>query len=164
MDYKSFHMIFKELTDDKKMIVLEIMRKFEHTTPKIDYSKALNLALKESIYSMETLLRKIREIAKIKYNIIDEEHLYNYANEDTIKSIFKRGSTKSSHYDEILDILGIDDNYLQIIYYDYLKTNEEGLFETMSAADQNTIYNLVLALKNSEEDISYMYDEIDLNG
>ena len=156
LDYKLFKESFDDLSKEHQLIITTLLKNLEHhlDMPKdeIKYSDGLKIAMKERGYSYNDLVHEIE-----KRN--NGEEINN-----TIVSAIVRGSKNSMYFQDILDILEIDEAFLiQNSTCIQSRINSmEWCFESLSDINKEAVYHLVIQLSNSSFSL-YMDGFNDLN-
>ena len=144
MNYTTFRKAYNTLSDEYRFIIFNFLQKMEHAkdnpSDKIDYSHGLKIAMSEKELTINSLTFLIEE--KTGYRDLRE----------TIASMIERGSSSFAYFQDALDVLEIDENFL-IQNSKYIQSridNIEWCFKSISKQNQEAIYHLVLNLANPE--------------
>lgn len=147
IDEKQFNQLFNTLSESQQNIFLSTMRKMEHIKEPIDISFGITQGRILKGYSVEDILRKINQ----KYNITNTQ----IDNKSTYYSMIERNSTKSTLYKDVLEILEIDENFIEDQFYINIKLTPYELYSTLTERNQNAIIFLI-------ENINTPYDTSEL--
>lgn len=142
MNYSNFKEIYDNLCDKYKSIVFCLLRDMEHnkdnSKDKIEYSQGFKFAMAEQDISTNELAA-----------IIEKKKGYiNIRN--SVASCITKGYTRSEYFNDILEILEIDESYLikHSKYFLLRECNMEWCFNSISKINQDAVYNLMLQLSN----------------
>lgn len=150
MNYTTFKKAYDTLSTEYQFIIFDFLQKLEHAkdnpSDKIDYSRGLKIAMSEKELTINSLTFLIEE--KIGYRNLRE----------TIASMIERGSSSSAYFQDALDVLEIDENFLiqNSEYFQSRINNIEWCFKSISKQNQEAIYYLVLDLANPESITNFL--------
>lgn len=142
-DEKQFNQLFNTLSESQQNMLLSTMRKMEHIKEPIDISFGIMQGRLSKGYSVEGVLKKINE----KNNITDTR----IDNKSTYYSMMERNSMKSTLYKDVLEVLEIDENFIEDQFYINTKLTPYELYSKLTERNQNAIIFLI-------ENINTQYD------
>lgn len=168
ISYTEFENVFNKLSSVHQFIIFHMVQNMEHINveTEINYSREYKIALQMNDMSINDLadeLVGITESTKGKPTTSKENSQLNIRN--TIASIIIRGTKNTDYFDDILDALGIDEEFLirNTEHYQKGLTDLKWCFEHLSKQNRHAVYMLTVQLadiKKTEEFIKILTGEI----
>lgn len=159
MNYSDFSTEYSKLSDESKNVILQLIESFEHNYENRNELMAFTLAV----------IMREKDISKSEIvNIIEEkenkEELQPHGVRETVVSAINRFSEGSIYFEDILDIVGVDTEYITD-YSFYLRSSYlfnlwdkkyktpdssylNWIWDTLSNQNKIIIYSLVRNLNN----------------
>lgn len=146
MTYDDFITLLNKLTKPHRDIVLDVLRKMEHENDpnfkSVNFEKSFTLARLFKNMTLEDICFRIAE----RNNVKPKQAVQQYKN--SVVSAMKRTSCNSIYYNDLLDVLEIDETVLEE-YSDYYREKfynnncTEWLYNSVS--DRNKLVAFYLA-------------------
>lgn len=158
MKFDTFKQIYDKLSGANQLRVFHLLQNLEHakgdTKDKVDYSSGLKIALKEHDMTIDDLVEKLDENPKYQ----GQQGL-----RELIASLIIRGSRHSSCFEDVLEILEIDETYLinNSEYFQKKTRSIEWCFTHLSSQNQEAVYLLTVSLLSDDFTLDSLFAECD---